>query len=244
MAATKHLPLSPIASNPGPSHRCPRTFPSHPTQSCLLRAGKDAIRPYTPVSAPGQVGTLDLVVKKYSPGAAVGGYLDEVPVGGSVSIKGPIFKFVYEPNTWSAVGMIAGGSGITPMYQLIQAILANPRDKTEVRLIYANRTPGDILLKKELDALAATHPNFKVLYTVDAIPAGQEAGYSGAKGIVTADMVRSFLPGPDPHHRVFVCGPGGMMNHLSGSKKSPTDQGPLTGLLADLKYTPETVYKY
>jgi len=189
------------------------------------------------------VGTVDIVVKKY-PGAAVGTYLDEVKVGSTVAIKGPIFKFKYEPNTWAAVGMIAGGSGITPMYQLIEAILANPRDKTEVRLIYANRTPGDILLKKELDALAATHSNFKVLYTVDTVPAGQEATYTGAKGIVTADMIRSFLPSPEPTHRIFVCGPGGMMNHLSGSKKSPTDQGPLTGLLADLKFTSDNVYKY
>jgi len=82
-------------------------------------------------------------------------------------MKGPIKKFEYVPNQWRAVGMVAGGSGITPMYQLIEEILSNPRDRTEIRLIYANRTPGDIMLKAELDALAAAHPQFRVLYTVD-----------------------------------------------------------------------------
>lgn len=32
----------------------------------------------------------------------------------------------------------------------------------QVSLIYANVSPDDILLKKKLDMLAATHPNFKV----------------------------------------------------------------------------------
>ncbi|MCI26872.1 NADH-cytochrome b5 reductase 1, partial [Trifolium medium] len=43
--------------------------------------------------------------------------------------------------------MLAGGSGITPMFQVARAILENPSDKTKVHLIYANVTYEDILLK-------------------------------------------------------------------------------------------------
>jgi NAD(P)H-flavin reductase len=32
------------------------------------------------------------------------------------------------------IGMLAGGTGITPMYQVAQAILKDPNDKTEVGL--------------------------------------------------------------------------------------------------------------
>ena len=39
------------------------------------------------------------------------------------------------------VGMIAAGSGITPMFQLIQTVNANPLDTTSLSLIYSNRTP-------------------------------------------------------------------------------------------------------
>lgn len=57
---------------------------------------------------------------------------------------------------------IAGGSGITPMYQVAQEILRNPEDKTQVSLIFANQTEQDIILRKELDDLAAKHDNFQV----------------------------------------------------------------------------------
>lgn len=43
------------------------------------------------------------------------------------------FRVCHLSAQWDAVGLIAGGSGITPMYQLITEILANPRDRTEVR---------------------------------------------------------------------------------------------------------------
>lgn len=49
--------------------------------------------------------------------------------------------------------MIAGGTGITPMYQALQ-LLAQSDDATEVTLLYGNRSPTDILLKDELDELA------------------------------------------------------------------------------------------
>jgi cytochrome-b5 reductase len=37
------------------------------------------------------------------------------------------------------IGMIAGGSGITPMFQLINKIVMNKRDKTGLALIYSNK---------------------------------------------------------------------------------------------------------
>ena len=62
--------------------------------------------------------------------------------------------------------MIAGGSGITPMFQVAQGILRNPLDATKVFLIYANVTEEDILLRKELDAWARDHrARFKVCFS-------------------------------------------------------------------------------
>jgi len=39
------------------------------------------------------------------------------------------------------IGMVAAGSGITPMFQLIQTVADNPPDTTSLSLIYSNRTP-------------------------------------------------------------------------------------------------------
>jgi len=165
-------------------------------------------KPYTPVSSPRQQGTMELVVKAY-PTGSVSKYLGGVGVGDAVEVKGPFTKFKYAPNTWSAVGLVAGGTGITPMYQLITEILSNPRDRTAIRLIYASRTPDDILLKAELDALAAKHPQFKVIYTVDSVPAGKTwkvrlrvGGLGGGGQQITRPHIHthSTPPPPPPTH--------------------------------------------
>lgn len=53
------------------------------------------------------------------------------------------------------------------MFQVAQEILRNPEDKTQVSLIFANQTEEDIILRKELDDMAAKHDNFQVTLAVD-----------------------------------------------------------------------------
>jgi cytochrome-b5 reductase len=67
-------------------------------------------------------------------------HIFDMKVGEHLEMKGPFQKIEYTANMKSAIGMVAGGTGITPMYQVLTKILANPRDKTEVRLLFANET--------------------------------------------------------------------------------------------------------
>lgn len=57
---------------------------------------------------------------------------------------------------------IAGGSGLTPMLQVIKEIERNPDDKTQVNFVFANQSVDDIILKKELDDIADRNENIKV----------------------------------------------------------------------------------
>jgi cytochrome-b5 reductase len=43
--------------------------------------------------------------------------------------------------------MIAGGSGITPLFQVINQVLKTEEDTTEIWLLFANQTPQDVLMK-------------------------------------------------------------------------------------------------
>ena len=63
---------------------------------------------------------------------------------------------------WCA-GMIAGGTGITPMYQVAKALLTDPGEATSISLIYANVTEDDILLRKELNELSQTYSRYSRL---------------------------------------------------------------------------------
>jgi cytochrome-b5 reductase len=90
------------------------------------------------------------------------------------------------------VGMIAGGSGLTPMMQVASRILADKDDNTQasangshqnlimfqtcgsthqenaaadvlqVSLVFANQSEDDIILSDELDKMEREHDNFKV----------------------------------------------------------------------------------
>lgn len=54
------------------------------------------------------------------------------------------------------------------MLQLVRHITKDPHDNTKMALLFANQTEKDILLRNELEEVAAKHPDqFKLWFTVD-----------------------------------------------------------------------------
>ena len=64
--------------------------------------------------------------------------------------------------------MLAAGTGIAPMLQVIQGILANEDDETFIHLVYSSQRYADILMKDTLDEMKAFW-NFSVLYIVTKV---------------------------------------------------------------------------
>ncbi|CAG8579895.1 580_t:CDS:2 [Paraglomus brasilianum] len=220
----------------------PRPMPTDLPIISFVRVKDDSMqvaRPYTPISPTSERRFIDLMVKRYENGQ-VSKWLHGLKVGDKVEIKGPARTFDYKENMKKNVGMIAGGSGITPMYQLINHVLSNPNDKTKMSLIYANVTEDDILLRKELDALAHAHPDrFKVYYTLDKAPKGWTQG----SGHVNKEMVIENMPKTEEDVLVIVCGPPGMIRHVAGAKAKDWSQGEIGGVLKLVGYTAEQVAK-
>lgn len=204
----------------------------------------NVLRPYTPLSRPGEVGYLDLAVKAY-PEGKMSKHIASLKVGETLDFKGPILKKEYKPNQYASIGMVAGGTGITPMLQVVDEILANPADKTKVSLIFGNQTESDILLKESIDKRAKAHPDqFSVHYVVDK---ASSWGWKGGVGYVTKQMIADKLPSPSDKSMVFVCGPPPMYKAICGPKGTPEDpkaQGELGGLLNDMGYTSAGVFKF
>lgn len=177
-------------------------------------SSKEIVRSYTPISGDHQPGYFDLLIKSY-PTGNISKHMASLAVGQSIRVKGPKGAFVYTPNMVRHFGMIAGGTGITPMLQVVRAIIRGRAagDTTQVDLIFANVTPQDILLKEDLDALAAEDKGFRVHYVLDKPP----AGWTGGVGYVTADMITKWLPKPADDVKILLCGPPPM---ISGLKKT------------------------
>ena len=151
---------------------------------------KEIARSYTPISSDENPGYFDLLIKTY-PQGNISKHMSTLKVGQTLSVKGPKGQMVYTPGLVRRFGMIAGGTGITPMLQIIQAISrGRPQnggnDNTEVDLIFANVNDEDILLKNTLDRLAREDSKFRVHYVLNNPP----ENWTGGVGFVTADMIK------------------------------------------------------
>ena len=104
-------------------------------------------------------------------------HVHDMKVGDALSMKGPIPKYPWQANKHDHIALIAGGTGITPMWQLARAIFKNPEDKTKVTLVFGNVTEDDILLRKEFNDLESQYPDrFRAFYVLDNPPDGWKNG--------------------------------------------------------------------
>lgn len=211
-----------------------------------VEEGIASTRPYTPITTDDQAGYFELLVKGY-PNGVVSKYLCSLEAGDMIQVKGPFPKLQYVANMRQHLGMIAGGSGITPMLQVIKEIMKNPDDKTNVTLVFCNQSPRDILLRSELDELAvSSNGQLSVVYVVDRNdvndPNIRHVGY------VTKDFLASVLPAPSAESLIYVCGPPPMLIAVAGNKifetGMPPAQGEVDGFLKELGYTSDMVYKF
>lgn len=168
------------------------------------------VRSYTPISNNRDLGRLELLIRVY-PDGQMGNYLKNLKVGDTAEIRGPKGAMRYRKGTIKSIGMVAGGTGITPMFQIIRAICEDKTDNTQVSLVYANRSESDIMLRGQLDRFAETCGHkFKIHYALDEPP----AGFKGIRGRVTKDVLKERLPSAAKDSQMMLCGPPGMVNAM------------------------------
>jgi cytochrome-b5 reductase len=210
---------------------------------------EDVIRPYTPISTNELVGSFDLLIKDYGGNGMSNHMCKTMAVGDQIDFKHIPFNVKLQaPFSQKKIIMMVGGTGITPMIQALHAILGGD-DNNEVVLFYGSRTEDDILGRDLIDSWAKEYPNkLKVVHILSDEPtdaSGQCSAWKGRTGYITADVVKeeagpSFGPDSGDDAIVFVCGPPPMYNALCG----PRGEEELKGLLADMGYKKEQVYKF
>lgn len=197
--------------------------------------GRNHQRSYTPVTGDEVLGKVSFVVKiykagehpKFPNGGKMSQHLDSLQIGDTQEMKGPkghlnykgkgkfTIKQMRKPiseRSVKNVGMIAGGTGITPMLQIVAAVLRDPNDKTRLSLLFANQTEDDILVRDELESLAEKHPDqFSLHYTLDNPP----ENWKYSSGFINKDMIATHLPPPASNDStlIIICGPPPMIKH-------------------------------
>eukprot|EP01064_Diplonema_japonicum_P011411 TRINITY_DN18752_c1_g1_i1.p1 TRINITY_DN18752_c1_g1~~TRINITY_DN18752_c1_g1_i1.p1 ORF type:complete len:289 (+),score=49.58 TRINITY_DN18752_c1_g1_i1:43-909(+) len=183
--------------------------------------GKLVSRAYTPISSDVDVGVLKLAIKVY-PDGLLTQHMDKMQISDTLLFSGPTGHFSYHGDgsftctkkphppakqKVKSFAMLAGGTGITPCLQVMEAIHRDPTDKTKVYLLFANTSVDDILLRDKLEQLAAERPGqFHVRFTIDKAP--EEWVHSS--GRINEEMMRDHL-GPVEDSLALMCGPPGMI---------------------------------
>jgi ferredoxin-NADP reductase len=154
--------------------------------------GYTAQRSYSVASPPGDGSSIELTVERLPDGEVSTFLHDELMVGDTVEVRGPIGGwFIWDGRTPAV--LIGGGSGVVPVMSMLR--LAR-QIGTAAHLLVSARAPDDVIYAEELRTDDAT-----VLFTRVAA-----ATSSRPVGRITADDIR-------PHLRddatVFICGSAG-----------------------------------
>jgi ferredoxin-NADP reductase len=184
-----------------------------PGQYVTLAATVDGARLercYTISSPPTRPHLLALTVKRV-PGGAMSAYLHErLRPGDRLDVTGPIGGFSVTEHPARRYLLLSAGSGVTPTLATLRTMadLAEPLD---VVVVHSARTPDDLVCRPEVEALAATMPGLRVHWVCETDGAPERSGaWTGPRGRLTADLLRSFVPDV-ADREVFTCGPPGYM---------------------------------
>ncbi|KFY20613.1 hypothetical protein V491_03578 [Pseudogymnoascus sp. VKM F-3775] len=193
-------------------------------QHVMLKAEDDSseknsiIRAYTPISQTDKKGVVDVLVKIYFstpsiPGGKMTMALEKLSIGSSVEFKGPIGKFKYlgkgrvsindSERSVRSFRMICGGSGITPIFQVLRAVIQDRDDPTSCVVLDGNKKEEDILCKDELDSfVAADSKRCTIMHTLT----DGSSSWSGQRGRISEQNLKDYVS-PTESCMVLVCGP-------------------------------------
>jgi len=156
-------------------------------------------------------------------------YLNSVSIGASVLLNiNPLGSYAYVPNKWEYIGMMAGGTGLTPMFQIINYIFFNTEDKTKISFIFGNSTEQDIILKDTLNGLKERYPErFSIYYTLTY----PTANWTGGQGHISKEMVQEHMPSPDANYAILLSGTASFLSTIKH-------------YLENLQYKPHRIFRF
>lgn len=191
--------------------------------------GYTATRSYS-IASSGPSTRVVLAVDKLPDGEVSPFLVDEVRQGDQVEVHGPLGAFfVWRPEEASVrspgrpdasassvvrarpVQLIAGGSGVVPLYAMAQAH-ADSRDLTPFRMLYSVRTPDDVYFARELVALEASDAfRLDLVYTRRA-----PEGWPRPAGRITREVLAETALPVEERPLVYVCGSTGFVERIAG----------------------------
>jgi ferredoxin-NADP reductase len=166
--------------------------------------GYQAQRSYSIASPAGDDTRIELTVERLSNGEVSPFLTQDLVVGDSIELRGPIGGyFTWEPDRRAPLMLIAGGSGVVPLMSMLRT-RHKAGDGAPARLLYSSRTEDDIIYRRELDGLVANEDGLSLIHTITR---GAPVGWRGESRRVDRDMLAAHVFSAAVKPKIFVCGP-------------------------------------
>ena len=210
---------------------------SLPTGSHVkVRVGGDGgpERSYTPTRFDG--GLCELMIRVY-PDGEVSPRLEKLGVGDELEMKGPtgIHRYGEDgPGTFKngrkviqgvrRIGMLAGGTGVTPMMQVINHIREDPGDDTETCLVSFNTGEGEIMMEEELREIDREEGGKVEVKFMVSQGEGREGVSKGSlRKLGGEQLMKSMGLKGEGGEVVMICGPKGFVAKAKEELKDKVD---------------------
>ncbi|WP_417540431.1 FAD-binding oxidoreductase [Microbacterium maritypicum] len=172
--------------------------------------GYQASRSYS-IASSGQSTRVMLVVEELPAGEVSPYLVQQLDEGDQLEVHGPLGRyFVWSPteSDRSPVQLIAGGSGVVPLFAMAMA-REYESENADFRLLYSVRTPEDVFFANELASLTQTAVD--IVHTRRAPPES-----SRAPGRLTQGSLGGFVFPASATPRIFLCGPTPFVETIAG----------------------------
>lgn len=192
-------------------------FRWRPGQHVTLRftiGGREARRTYSISESPLAGARLRITVKRVPDGLVSNHINDHVAAGDRVDVAPPFGGFCLDPDPRArrTCYFFAAGSGITPIYAMVRALLeAEPY--SVAHLAYGNVDAASIIFREALARAEAGAAGRLVVRHVLSKPGVWPGMDYWRRGRIDAAAIEAFIAEHPPEAqdaRYYVCGPGGM----------------------------------
>ena len=177
--------------------------------------GYTATRSYS-IASSGPTANVTLAVDKLPDGEVSPFLVDDVRAGDMLEVHGPLGAFfVWAPVAATGdtrpVQLIAGGSGVVPLFAMARAH-ADADDPTPFRLLYSARSPADVYFADELQELAAASAPLRLdlVYTRRT-----PDGWPTPAARITREALEVAVIPATERPRVYVCGSTGFVERVA-----------------------------
>ncbi|AEI51383.1 sterol desaturase family protein [Runella slithyformis] len=175
--------------------------------------GETQYRTFSISSIPNVDNYLTMTIKRVKGGKVTNYLAGNLKVGDTLEVTAPSGQFYLnpEPSHQKHYVMIAGGSGITPIYSMIGTILRF-EPKSKITLLYASRNSNSIIFKKNFNNWLkefSTQLEIKHFLSEEENPGG------AVKGYITRISVEELVNRYGKNKLEFyLCGPEVLTNKL------------------------------